>query len=1511
MSENLELFYRDGTSQLQRIQAALQEDYIRIEERTIEDWLKFAQKYAEELNYYDADNQLNGNWQAFLNGSVAVEDMLHYLQNPTLFESDPNKQEWLSRPHFVLFLTFLQLLEQHLKPSLNNILPRHLEYYYKQVLKFTNKAAQPDRVHVIFDLANNYANDRFLLPEKTALFAGKDSTGKDLVYRTPEKIMVSRAKVAQVKSTFVHYQTTQFDSYNLPAQFVDMLRLSLGQETITVGSSSKQLLKPGNPLPSPGYFGYTDKEPDILFFEKIQTLTAFAKKELYLSFADLRLLMRLKQNRDNDANEWNTINAELQKMKSGVSLIIDANNLRNFVTNFTTATGHSPLNDTIYDELQSVNNIYNLYEELNFATTGDYEVFKPLVEPLDQQGYSDSHRVRTLRKFIAEKFYTNSTVDDATQNQYANDFHTMVKTRQVIYREWRDMQEILNNIPQLSSKATFSNLETPIFDELLISKYGNLPTFTSIDASLTNIDVYFDTIIKIEKYFALFIEEVESLLQNALTLKNKKVVYQLLENAHQKKKIIIRQAELAAITPKTSDDLFKEALGLPNPGNNYLPLPTGITSLEDLLTQVENNTTNAEVGVQYINDKLKLTTENFKFIINTCQDYLVDQQVPAWKWDRTYLLLETAERQMRGEHSSSSPMIRHRNGVYAFNNAQEATTNDQEESFQRWRTFGRVTDDKLSPLGLAIQSPILALSTGERTIELDLILSDEVTSTEIAALQTIKNEEDGQGNLLHPFKVEITGENRWLTVTTFNSLAYDTPSNVLKIHCQLASDFVPVQAYSEADELYARTSPTLKISIERPSLMMGSLTAQDLFSQIQLKKVELKVQAQNIRPTLASNDTSILNPQNAFTPFGSTPNAQAKFYFTHPELVDKKLDNVSLQLNWLGKPSNWSSHYNLYGANYQNAALVKTTLDLHDQGIIRRFSLNDTTEEFELLNYTGASLTLDTSQEAAKAFPYLPLMNTNNTSTQIFEHPRYFIVQLGTQDFGHAQYPVLASQKASELAIRMKGSIPESDAAAYQVNPPYTPEWQDFSFNYTASANDMGEIPNPNVNPDPNSPPPPPIKINTLTVMHVHPFGHTTMAKVEDTSLVPNYPQEGYLYLGIKDLQTPFDLSLLFRMAEGSANPELTPPAIDWRYLQGDQWQLLSQKGRIITDGSNGLLNTGIIKMRIPTEADTQHQVLPSGYHWLRASVRNNSLGLSDTIDIHAQAIEAVFEDQQNDPNHLKTPLPAETITRTYEPRPELKAVQQPYSSFGGQVMEPEDQLNIRISERLRHKNRALTVWDYERLVLGAFPEVYKIKCLPGQLLTDSQPGEVVLIAVPNISGIRPYDPFKPKLSVDILQKIQQYLIERAAPHAQVTVRNPTYLELRIYMQVVFHPEYQADHKYYLELLHLALQQYLAPWAFDTGADIALGGKLYPNLIVDFVERLEYIDYINNFSLGYIDGEDVYLVTQDEMQSGLTAHRADGVWVSAREHRLSSIQNIGGKNTGIGHMMIANDFTIA
>ena len=71
---------RDGTSQAQRLLAAFQPGYVGLDERSISDWLRFAQAYAKELNFYNANNEVAGDWSGFLPGEQ--EELVAYLENP-------------------------------------------------------------------------------------------------------------------------------------------------------------------------------------------------------------------------------------------------------------------------------------------------------------------------------------------------------------------------------------------------------------------------------------------------------------------------------------------------------------------------------------------------------------------------------------------------------------------------------------------------------------------------------------------------------------------------------------------------------------------------------------------------------------------------------------------------------------------------------------------------------------------------------------------------------------------------------------------------------------------------------------------------------------------------------------------------------------------------------------------------------------------------------------------------------------------------------------------------------------------------------------------------------------------------------------------------------------------------------------------------------------------------------------------------------------------------------------
>ena len=160
--------YRDGTHQYNRLLRELESDYVAVDERSLADWLEFAQQYAKELKYFDDNDQHQGDWAAFFN-RVTVEDAIAFLEDPDSFlvtepapanlseeekkqrKAKKKKYKALSQPHFILFLTFLKQLE-YPQQQFRELTPRYLEFYYKKVLQLTEKPETPDRAYVTFTL---------------------------------------------------------------------------------------------------------------------------------------------------------------------------------------------------------------------------------------------------------------------------------------------------------------------------------------------------------------------------------------------------------------------------------------------------------------------------------------------------------------------------------------------------------------------------------------------------------------------------------------------------------------------------------------------------------------------------------------------------------------------------------------------------------------------------------------------------------------------------------------------------------------------------------------------------------------------------------------------------------------------------------------------------------------------------------------------------------------------------------------------------------------------------------------------------------------------------------------------------------------------------------------------------------------------------------------------------------------------------------------------------------------
>lgn len=387
---------------------------------------------------------------------------------------------------------------------------------------------------------------------------------------------------------------------------------------------------------------------------------------------------------------------------------------------------------------------------------------------------------------------------------------------------------------------------------------------------------------------------------------------------------------------------------------------------------------------------------------------------------------------------------------------------------------------------------------------------------------------------------------------------------------------------------------------------------------------------------------------------------------------------------------------------------------------------------------------------------------------------------------------------------------------------------------------------------------------------HIGPFGqaeqHPLHNSAHKVAMLPQFAFQradsgtesgAEFYIGVAALKPPQNLALLMEVAPGTADPLSSKPEphIVWSYLRNNEWVAFA--GNEVGDGTAGLLNSGIVTLGMPADATTTNTLLEPGLHWIRLAVARKVDAACRLLLVGAQAMEARFTDRDNDPAFAATTLPAGVATKLAAPDPAVKQLSQPFASFGGRGAEASADFHQRISERLRHKDRAIALWDYEHLVLEAFPQIYKVKCLNhtqyqpddggGGVYRELAPGHVTVVTVPNQLSQNLRDPLRPYTSLDLLQKIDGYLRQRSGCFVRLHVRNPQFEEVRLAFRLRLHDGY--DESYHVKLLREEITRFLSPWAYAGGASPTFGGKVYKSVLINFVEERPYVDYVTDFQL--------------------------------------------------------------
>lgn len=869
---------------------------------------------------------------------------------------------------------------------------------------------------------------------------------------------------------------------------------------------------------------------------------------------------------------------------------------------------------------------------------------------------------------------------------------------------------------------------------------------------------------------------------------------------------------------------------------------------------------------------------------------------------------------------------------------------------QRTTSDGRASDSAISArLGFAIASNVLLLREGQRYISIDLTFAEvprEPWSKLPKILRQLPNIKDSIADdkakffayFSKLFQLSLTTAEGWLAISEYKP-AYSDTDNSVKPNCLRVGFYLPegcpaITAYNSAvhGDPLTTSLPVVRFTLKENYLQYP----YDILRYLVLREVRIQVDVKGCHDLLLHNNIGQLSPLAPFAPFGPLPDVGSYFIVGHEETRRKQLLDLNVDIEWSGLPSNsggftgWYRGYTQGKDNQQFIASVSVLADGRWQPAANDSSRHQPLFDCALKN-GSAQLQSNKNLSAASVIPFYKAQDQQQAQRPFSYSPLTraglfkFTLQGPLGAFGHREYPTLLAEVLTHNA-----RVKHPRFAKPIPNAPYTPEISALRLNYSASATltlaDTGREDDP---------------FYKDQFFHLHPLGWEVISPLRHPRLylLPQYPDNGALYLGIaaSDIQQlslffhlqnnslPLAEELLFQAADAHKPGEfkqraLTPAAlISWSYLSDNHWRPLHPR-YILSDSTEGFMTSGIVTLTMPEKITTTNTVMPENLYWLKVSADKALTHFSDIYSVYAQAVKASWVSGTHPASEQPMQLQPDTIKRTRQTIAGITGISQIIRSSGGVPAENMAQLRTRISERLRHKHRALTPLDYEMLILEKFPQIFKVKCFANLRSNRHQPicpGHLLIIPIAHHASNSAQN-YKPCFDGHLMLAIKEFIEPLTPERVQVAVENPLYEEIQVRCAVQLKKGLHTGRHH--NLLNQALCDYLSPW-HPQGNTVHFGWSISEQAIKSFIHNLDYIDHVTDFSLLRIAPQDDGFFILDDTASSdrhdLQTLHPTYAWSTAvplPHHYIQALDQplqITAQRTGVDELEVGSTFIIS